>query len=266
MSKYFLTFFFLAASVFADNQRINDQKVEIRYPNFHDNSLFSSTEKKLTKPYLLPLEHPAKQLLDTLFKTRVSQDSVSLESAGFIHLTTRTSSFVDIIIHPLLPNYVIKLYRDDQLQSKQDIPSWRWLVYRCEGAKKVAKVIEKYELNYFVVPKKWIYPLPKKPAPPNDPAYQQKHSILIADWMPLINFEENLRMWKEEITKEHLDELFLILTKASSVRSRPDNIHFMPNGQLAIVETEYPFKRPDLTSIRDFLSDEMREYWDELIK
>lgn len=238
---------------------------KIPYPHFDDNPLFGIKEKRATRRYLLPRHHPLAPILEQLFMSRVTLDRESLVAAGFHVMASQPRSLIQVVTHPLLPRYVIKLYFDTTLGVKWGIPGWKWFIYRCRGARKVKRVIERHHLKYFVVPDKWIYPLPAPVGVPNDPIYDFKHTILIADEMPLVPKAENKRLWKEAITEEHLVELMTILSYASSIRSRPDNMHFLPDGRIALIDTEYANKSPDFLSIRAYLSPKMLAFWDLLV-
>ena len=237
-----------------------------RYPEFDNNPIFSSHERQLTRRYLLPLTFSLKPVLDAIFSTRVTLDQDTLRSAGFQILHKQPRSFIIVAKHPLVPGYLFKIYLDDLLVLKNNRPGWKWFVYRCKGARRIAKVIHKYKIKHFIVAHKWIYPLPEYPAPPAAPQYDQKHTVLIVEEMPLLPKQENKYLWLNQVNEEFLDELYTILKHASSIRSRPDNMNFMPDGRIAIIDTEYPNKNPDYESIKKYLSPEMLAYWEHLIR
>lgn len=240
--------------------------VYVGSPSFDDHPFFSKNELIATRPFLLPLDSPLKSIVDSLFTQRNTLNQDSFQTAGFEILHKQPRSFIVVASHPAVPHYLFKVYFDDELRMKSNKESWRWLILRCQGAKKVSSVIKKYNLQHFVVPHKWIYPLPVGNAPLHEPIYHPKHTLLIVERMNLIPKEDNLYAWTQTITTAHLDELYLILTHGASIRSRPDNMHFTSDGRIALVDTEYPDKKPDYKSIRPYLSEEMRAYWDELTR
>lgn len=275
MISQYQTYLVLAISIFnllafhPLNSLELDRKLKIDpiskpYKDFDDNPIFSSSERNSTRPYLIPQDHPIYPILSQLFATRVTENTQTFEAAGFQILSVRSGSMIKVARHPLLPGYIIKVYLDDHVKLKENIPDWQWFVYRCQGAKRVANVIEKHHIKHFTVPKKWLFPLPGSTIPPADPTYIRKHTVLIAEEMPLIPSDENFHLWKQAITKDYLQELYIILTEASSVRSRPDNIHFLPDGRMAIIDTEYPFKKADKKTMIEYLSPEMQKYWKDL--
>lgn len=224
-------------------------------------------ELKALKPYLISQRHPLKPTLDAIFSAnRVTQDKKSLEAAGFIILHSRPRSYVKVVAHPLLSGYLLKVYLDNELRQKRKKPYWKWLSLRCEGAAGIRTVIKRKKIKYFVVPQKWIYLLPDFPLPPNSPEYQPKKALLVVEDMRLTSNEVNLAAWKTLITPKHLDELYTIISSASGSSYRPDNIAYTVEGNFAFIDTEYPHQSPDFKSIRPFLSEEMRKYWDKKIK
>lgn len=241
-----------------------ESPLEGSYPHFSDNRLLGKKEKSATAPYLLPLDFPFKNVIDLLFATRVTQDIDSLTSAGFQVIAAQPRSFIHVVKHPAVPGYVFKIYLDSVLKEKEDIPGWKWFIYRCRGAEAIAKLIAKKKMTHLTVPKKWIYPLPEYPNVPQ--GYNQKHTILIAEEMPLVPMDINLALWNSALTKEHLKELYKVISKLASVRPRPDNVWFLPDGRLALIDTEYSNRKPDLGTIRSFLTPELKNYWDSLDK
>jgi hypothetical protein len=82
--------------------------------------------------------------------------------------------------------------------------------------------------------------------------------------MKLVSNAENEAAWKTVITREHLNELYLIITKAGGSSYRPDNIWLTKHGKFAFIDTEYPRQKFDYNSIPSYLSPEMRSYWANL--
>lgn len=245
-----------------------DSKKE-NYNDFKTNPYVSKKVKKKIHPHLLPETHPIKPVLDSIFLTRrASQDMDTFLSAGFFLKEPGKPSVISVAGHPLLPGYLVKVYLDTTRNTKFNDPVWKCLFNRIVGAKKIRKAIKKIKSKYFVVPRKWIYPLPIEPSPPNDPAYQRQNFVLVVEDMQLVPYADNLVAWKTLITYQHLDELLDILLYAGGGSYRPDNIAFTLSGKFAFIDTEYPHKTPNLEKIafRDFLAPEMKAYWDEIIR
>lgn len=236
-------------------------------PNVEDNPHISADAKKKMHPYLLPLSHPARPILDSLCKAkRITTDRKTFAHAGFETIAKRPRSYIRVASHPHLRHFLVKVYLDTVLRKKQKKESWEWLVLRCRGADQVHSVIKKKKIKHFIVAKKWIYCFPAEPSPPRDDLHTRHLALLVVTDMNLVSKEQNLNAWKHEITHEHLDELYHIISRAKGSSYRPDNITYTQKRKFAFIDTEYPGKGPDFKSIRHYLNDEMREYWDRVVK
>jgi len=230
------------------------------------NPYISPKAREAMRPYLLPTTHRLHCIMDSIFlKTRATTDEKSFRKAGFQIIAKGPRSFVCVAKHKKFPRYLVKVYLDDELQKKLNMQSWKWLVKRCKGAKKIRDIIRQNNFRHFVVPAKWIYCLPPHPSPPNDAQHTRHLAILVVERMKLVSESKNLKAWKHKITREHLDELFEILRKAKGSSYRPDNIAYTTEGTFAFIDTEYPFAGPDFGRIRKYLNREMRNYWDRLV-
>jgi hypothetical protein len=210
------------------------------------------------KRHILPAHHPGRRALDAIFLSRrATKDEESFQASGFTTLFQKSRSFIRVARHPSLPGYLLKVYLDSEQRQKRNRAGWEWLVRRCEGAEKIRKIIKQNKIKYFQVPGKWLYPLP---AQPNSTALDQPFVLLVHD-MDLVSKEENESAWQSLITREHLDELYLIITKAGGSSYRPDNIWLTKRGKFAFIDTEYPTQNFDYDSISSSLSPEMRNYW-----
>lgn len=243
------------------------EKAQVTYNDFETNPYSSKKEKKTIRPYLLPWNHPKKPYLDAIFlNQRATMNPESFADAGFISHHIQFRSFIHVASHPLIPGYLVKVYLDSELRSRRNIPSWQWFANRAKNAKAIDNVIKSKKLKYFTVAKKWIYPLPINPAPPNDLGYLRKNVILLVKDMNLVSKSENLLAWKTVITKKHLDEFYTIITSVGGSSYRPDNVTYTKNGKFAFIDTEYTNKSPDYRSILPYLSPKMAAYWKKLIK
>lgn len=240
----------------------------LSYNDFDSNPYLTKEARKQIRPFLLPFDHCLRPVLDSIFfQTRAIQDQATFESAGFMTLFVQPRSFIRVASHPCLPNYLVKIYLDNELRQKQGKPDWYWFVKRCEGAKAIRKAIIKKKIQFFSVPDKWIYPLPLTPSPPSTSDYLRKVAILLVQDMKLVSHEETLEAWKTKITPKHLDELYAIISRASGGSYRASNVPYTIFGDFAFIDTEYPDRKdPDFSSIRPFLSHDMRKYWDKLVK
>lgn len=219
--------------------------------------------KKMIDPHLLPLDHPAKPLLDVIFsEPKVTKNEESLVNAGFSIITIQSKSSIVVARHPLVPGFVFKIYRDSHPTGRKKIPGWECLVMRCMNAKKVKKIIDKHHLRYFTVPDKWLYLLPTKESPS-----RKKHQpvILLATDMEIEPHEKTKNAWKTLITHKHLDELYTILNAGYGSYCLINNIPFTKHETFALVDLEKPKRKIDLKKVKKCLSKEMQPYWKSLI-
>ncbi|MBA2369567.1 MAG: hypothetical protein H0V82_11170 [Candidatus Protochlamydia sp.] len=244
------------------NQTARSNKNE----DFERNLAIPDDVKKHLRPYVIPEIHPMKKNLDEMFfAARMTQDVQTFRHYGFKTLRIGPRSYVHVASHANLPSYLVKAYMDNELKEKGKHPSWHWLVKRCEGAKKIRKIIDQQNLQHFTVASKWIYPFPENPPPPPFPGYTRHYALLLVKDMQLVPKRKNYDAWSQVITKSHLDELYIIISRAKGSSYRPDNIAYTTNGNFAFIDTEYPSRGPDYSSIRRYLNEEMQEYWDFLI-
>lgn len=219
--------------------------------------------RKEAKPFLIPLDHPAKPVLDMIFQSaRVVDSWNGLTVAGFEVLFSQETSYVKVVRHPLLPGYLLKLYLDDETRIKQGVPGWQWLVKRCEGVARVRKMIKKQKMSYFKAPRKWLYVLPS--AFPTPGPIRQPFVLLVTD-MNLVSREETRMAWKTVPNKALLDELYYILSHGSGSRFLTGNIPYTRSGKFALIDTEYPKRKISMEKATEYLSPEMQIYWRKLI-
>ncbi len=237
------------------------------YNDFGRNPYLTKEMRRAIKPYILPANHPLKAKLDALFlSSRVTQNINTFNEAGFITLFHKPRSFIRVVKHPTVPDYLFKIYLDSDLLEKRHTPGWKWLACRCRGAAQVSKVIKSKNIQHFDVAKKWLYPLPVEPSPPNTPEHIRQPVILAVKDMKLVRSKDNLVAWKTQITRAHLDELYIIIKYAKGHSYRADNIWLSTNGKFCFIDTEYPRGGPDYSGIRPYLNPEMRAYWDQLVR
>jgi hypothetical protein len=235
--------------------------------DFEQNLAIPDNVKKALRPYVISETHPMKKNLDELFfSARSTQDVQTFRQSGFKTLRIGPRSYVHVASHANLPSYLVKAYMDNELKEKGKHPSWHWLVRRCEGAKKIRKIIEQNNIQHFTVASKWIYPFPENPSPPSSPEYTRHYALLLVKNMKLAPKRKNYDAWLHVITKSHLDELYIIISQAQGSSYRPDNIAYTTKGTFAFIDTEYPSRGPDYSSIRRYLNVEMQEYWDYLVR
>ncbi|MBS0605162.1 MAG: hypothetical protein JSS60_09045 [Verrucomicrobia bacterium] len=237
------------------------------YPNFEDNPLLTDRMRIRIAPYLLPLDHPMKPKLDSIFsQSRVLENERTLLDAGFVIIDgPMPNSFMIVARHPEIPGYVFKLYLDSETRCRKDIPHWTWLVRRCAGASAIRKLIRQEKIQYFSVPDKWIYILSVYPF---SNVVNPQPVILMETDMELESPEESKRMWKTAVTRKHLDELYAILKHGyggHGVVNLSSNVPYTKSGKFAFTDTEDPPAKLKLKRVKRYLSKGNRHYWDSLI-
>ncbi len=253
----FLLLFCLFAAIPGQAVAKND------YPDFKSNPYLDHELRDSIKKYLLPVDHPAKAVLDTIFfTTRAVRDEQALLDAGFVILFSQETSYIKVVSHPLLPGYVMKLNLDSETRLKKGKPAWYWLANRCKGAKRVRDYIRKKKLHYFDVPDKWVYILPS--TIPTDGPVRQPILVIETD-MQLVSHEETKLAWKTVPNEELLDQLYYLLKHGCGSRFLTGNIPYTKNGKFAFIDTEYPKRKITLSKATEYFSDEMQAYWLQLI-
>lgn len=239
----------------------------LNYPNFNDNPYLTPRLQSTIAPYLLPIDHPMKPALDSIFsKSRAIENERSLIDAGFsIIAGPMPLSFIIVARHPQVPGYVFKIYLDSEKRCRKEIPHWLWLSKRCAGAFGIRQIIERKKMRYFSVPDKWLYLLPIYPysSDPNP----QPVILMETDMLPE-SYDVTKQMWKTRVTRKHLDELYEILKHGHGGNGTIflyDNIPFTKGGKFAFTDTEDPRAKLELKHIKKYLSKEMQQYWDSLI-
>jgi len=248
---------------------LNPQKkvgANFSYNDFNSNPFMSAEERAAIKDYLLPINHPLKPILDSIFRVkRATLNSEAMDESGFTIKFKQPRSFIIVASHPQLPGYLLKLYLDSELRKKHGVPGWKWFVQRIQGATKILTIITARNSKYFVVPKKWMYPLPIHPAVPISPAFERKNEILVVQDMRLVSNENNLEAWKTVITKKHLHDFYAILKFAGGDSYRATNVAYTQDGTFAFIDTEYKTRHPNYYTIQRYLSAEMAHYWGQLV-
>lgn len=210
-------------------------------------------------PYLLPENHPAKAALDRIFsKKGLLKSKKDLKKAGF-KLVKHDQNEMVIAKHEELKGYVIKAYLNSS-------PATDWALWRrrIQGAQLIQKSLDQHGYNHLMkVPKKWIYPLPVQDE------LGGKNFILVAENMKILKGDENLLAFKEQMTPQMLDALYIVIKENLLIDSiYADNIPFSKDGRIAFIDTEHfndttqPLK---LYRLAQFLSKKMHAYWDQLL-
>ena len=149
----------------------------------------------------------------------------------------------------------------------QNVDEWDFWIKRITGADLARAVIKKHDLRgLFKAPKKWIYPLPPEPSPPEGPNYFRKNFVLVVENMKPLARKKNHKKYRAILYRHYLDAIYTILTETGlSDSANADNAPWCKDGRIAFLDTErhstWPIK---YHSLLEFLSPKMRAYWAKL--
>lgn len=211
------------------------------------------------KNYLLPQNHPIQSLLKDIFK-----DPSMFESPSHWHMTgfqvlDRVHRNLMVARHPSIKNYLFKKFSND-ISEKDQINNY---LKRITGARSLRTFIAKNRLHHIIVPKKWLYPLPKKF---NDSKTKEKSYILIVEEMDICSggtdpFGEVAQRYYH-IENEILRELCIVLYHFRGLDSMLHNMPFTYQNKIAFIDTEkWKIKRQGyLRNAMPFLPPEKQAY------
>lgn len=225
-------------------------------------------EQQKLAPYLLPLDHSIKPILDAIFtQTRVTLNLDTLFEAGFAKTKPRKFTKLLVTKHPAVPGYIFKIYLDAQRYYK-NIPEHHFWLMRVRGAHLVRNLIQANGWEgQFKVPQKWLYALPKNHLPPQ--GYETKYYILVEEDMDLLSDSENKAHWASNaVTHDLLNQVHVLLkTIGLSDCPKPDNIPFSKDGRIAFIDTQtYGESSIAYKRLAPFLSKSNQDYWKTLTR
>lgn len=228
-------------------------------------SFYDQAAQSKLKPYFLPKQHPMKPALDLIFaQARPLSNVAFFKQAGFEILLKKRAghtrhAYWHLAKHPQVPGYLFKVYLDTSNLKKNE--GWRKLANRCIGAANIRNLIKKKGLRHFVVPEKWLYRLPFDS---DDPQSQQPVILMVTD-MRLTCLSDCEEAWKDA-TKEQLDELYCIYSHGYGSTSLVNNVCYTREGKFAFIDTELPYREVNMKSVLKYFSEEMQDYWEDLIR
>lgn len=262
----------IAHPLITQNNRFRDKIVELqslvnsknikRQPREYEYPDVSDEIWEEVAPYLLPDNHPAWPKLNRVFcASRATQTPEHFKKAGFRRWHTSRFSRVSASSHHAFEEYFIKAYCDIELGIIYD---WKKWIHRILGAECIRESIKRNKLHsHFKVPQKWIYPLPKKPAPPNNAHFARKNFILVCENMFIESHESNEKMYKKKFNRKLMYGLYTILQECGLYDSvYVFNMPFCKDGRIAFIDTEYHHKWPvPFFKLDGKFSKELIPYW-----
>lgn len=217
------------------------------------------------RPYMLPENHPAWPKLHRIFcNSRATLSPEEFKRAGFRRWRPGRWSRVAASSHPECQEYFIKAYCDTELGILYD---WKKWIHRIKGAQAIRQCIKDNDLQAnFKVPHKWIYPLPKRPAPPNSSRYLRKNFVLVCENMRIQEHSKNEKMYKKKMTRKLMNGLYCILQTCGLYDSvYVFNIPFCKDGRIAVIDTEYHHKWPvPFQKLNKSFSKDLQSYWEKI--
>lgn len=214
--------------------------------------------------YFIPVDHPAKRVLDEIFgmAPRAIQSSKSLRKAGFKNTKPGKWSGTIVTRHKKLKGYLVKLFTDEQTQYIDS----KKLIQRAEGARSVRATVDRLGWgSIFKVPQKWIYPLP---APSGAlKKEERKNFILLVEDMDLMSETENLSKWaSDSLPRKTLKILHQLLDEEGLSDSvYAFNLPFAKDGRIALIDLEQHHRWPiPYHKLCKYLSTKNSLYWKSL--
>jgi hypothetical protein len=218
--------------------------------------------KRHTVRYLLPKRHPAKRVLDKIFShSGVIRNKKTLRKAGFKILFSQKKSFVQVVSHPRLKGYLLKLYLDSDRRIRRGPAGWKRLTVRCIVAKKIKSIIARKHVHTFVVADKWLYPLP----PPKHRSSKKQPVVLIVKNMNIYNRKKSEKAWRRKASWSTVKGLYKIFSRGYGSAFLAGNVPYTKNHKFAFIDTEFDKRKIPMRHAYRRLSPRMWKYWKSLV-
>ena len=241
--------FFVSAVAF---EGMTWKQMEALYP------LITPEDWELAEPYLIPLDHEAIGILDTLFSDPLVLSNVqTLEVSGFKIIRYRRSKKLVVASHPKLKKYLIKAYLEDY--NHYEVRNW---ASRARGSHFIQTILDENDLNHlFRVPRKWIYPLPRT----KKTNFYHKNFILLVDKMDLLTEEQCKHKFKTQVSESFLLKLYEMIVLTGYSDCHLGNLPFCKDGKIALIDLEYYNLEPvHMHKLSSHLSLKHQKLWKKL--
>lgn len=188
--------------------------------------------------------------LGSLFTDSAMFDSrKAWRRAGFDVLDPAKDTECMVAAHRSAPGYLFKKYSDDVSHREQRDN----YAARLEGAQRVAKLIRHEGLQHVVVPKKYLYDLPRGFG---------TSSVLVVERLDVVGSDASERRYRN-IADPALRDLLRVLVEVPGLDSNSKNVQFTQDGKIAFVDLENWDRRDrdavTLKSIGNYLSKDRRK-------
>lgn len=224
LTHVFLLFLFISfvndANLFADSDSIKGFKHPYQ-------------EYQAVLSYQLPKKHPLRESLKTVFTNpNIFKSDEVFRKAGFRVKNGHRGLMVGA--HPDIPGYLFKKFHDGKSQKEQ----LENFIKRLKGAEVLRKYVKEHKLKHIVIPKKWIYQLPK--------AFSKKYHctsyILVVEDMDIYDGNDSDGIAQQlyyNMDREVLTELCMVLHDVGGCDAYPRNQPFTRSGKIAFIDTEH---------------------------
>lgn len=209
----------------------------------------------ILEPYLLPDKHPLQEQINHLFENSQMFESVDqLQKSGF-EVLPRVHRGLMVASHSTMNGYLIKKFQN-HISQKHQLNNY---VSRIRGARALNLFISKNHLKHIIVPKKWLYALPKKFS---DSVTKEKTYILIVEKLDILTGNGEVAKRYQSIEEPILKELCMVVYRFRGLDSVLHNMPFTHQNKIAFIDTEkWNIKRKGfLHSIMPFLSEDGKAY------
>ena len=207
--------------------------------------------------HVIPNNHKKRKQIVRIFENHphAMDTPQTVKKAGFTILFRQQKSRIVVLKHPDLKGYLIKGFLRCDVDPEWTVPPWRKLLDRCLGADNIRKFIKKEKIKAFVAPEKLLYEVPNG----------EDTVVLLVKDMRLVSLSKSYKIWKEQISKRDLRELYAILSHGYGSPRLPENVPYTKDGKFAFIDTEYPQKPVEYWKVGRYLSDKMKFYWESLV-
>ncbi len=217
------------------------------------------------KQYLLPKNHPLQIPLKNLFQTPNMFDSPREWHLSGFQVLDRVHRKLMVARHPTVNNYLFKKFQNT-VSAKKQLNNY---LKRTSGAKALSQFIIRNHINHIIVPKKWLYPLPKKFS---DSKTKEQTYILIVEEMDIcgggVDPMGEVALHYQHIQEELLKELCFVVFCFRGLDSMLHNMPFTYQNKITFIDTEkWKEKREGyLQKAMPFLRPESQAYALEIFK